>query len=94
MHQLSVTPSAKRSLKKLPSKVRKDLVDVADILKTNPYAGEKLSGSLHFLYSLHFKSSNVEYRVAYTIHHVEKNVVIHFADVRENFYKKLRRLFK
>lgn len=94
MHQLSVTPSAKRSLKKLPSKVRKDLVDAADILKTNPYAGEKLSGSLHFLYSFHFKSDNIEYRVAYTIHHSTKDIIVHFADVRENFYKKLRRLFR
>jgi len=94
MYHLFVTPSAKRSLKKLPNQVRKDLVDAADILETNPLAGEKLSGSLHFLYSLHFKSNNVGYRVAYTIHHEKKIITIHFADVRENFYQKLRRLFR
>lgn len=94
MYRLFITPSAKRSLKKFPNQVRKDLVDTASILETNPFAGEKLSGSLHFLYSLHFKSNNVGYRVAYTIHHEEKTIAIHFADARENFYQKLHRLFR
>lgn len=94
MYQRVITPSAKRSLKKLPNQVRVDLVEATKILETNPLAGEKLSGSLHFLYSFHFKSNNVNYRVAYTVNHAQRQVEVHFADTRENFYEKLRRLFR
>lgn len=94
MYRRVVAPSAKRSLKKLPKKVREALVDITTVLEENPYAGEKLTGPLYFLYSLHFKISSTEYRVAYTIDHDKKFVVIHFAHTRENFYDKVRRLFK
>ena len=94
MYQRIVTASAKRSLKRLPRRVREDLIETTEILEDNPYAGEKLSGALHFLYSFHFKSQNVEYRVAYTIDHEKKLVTIHFGHTRENFYEKLRRLFR
>ena len=94
MYRLVVTPSAKRSLKKLPLQVREDLIEATKNLESDPYAGEKLSGPLYFLYSFHFKSGNVEYRVAYTIDHKQKMIMIHFAHTRENFYEKLRRLFR
>lgn len=94
MYELVITPSAKRSLKKFPRRVREDLIEAVTLLETNPYVGEKLSGDLHFLYSFHFKSRNVGYRVAYTINHEKKFVTIHFAHTRENFYEKLRRLFR
>lgn len=94
MYQRVVTPSAKRALKKLSRPVREELMRATEILKTDPFAGEKLSGALHFLYSFHFKSQNVEYRLAYTVDHQKKLVIIHFAHTRENFYEKLRRLFK
>lgn len=93
MYQRVITPSAKRSLKRLPYRVREDLLGTSSILETNPFAGEKLSGSLYFLYSLHFKSNNVHYRLAYSINHEQKLIVIHFAHTRENFYEKLKRLF-
>ena len=94
MYKLVVTPSGKRSLKKLPRKVREDLLEAATILQANPVAGERLSGSLHFLYSFHFKSGNIEYRLAYTIDRGQALVIIHFGHTRENFYDKLRRLFR
>lgn len=94
MYRRVITPSAKRSLKKLPRPVREALINATAILETNPYAGEKLSGSLYFLYSFHFKLNNTEYRVAYTIYDVKKIIVVHFAHTRENFYEKLRRLFR
>ena len=94
MYQRLVTPSARRSLKKLPLRVREELLSATEILETNPYAGEKLTGSLSFLYSFHFKTKNVDYRAAYTVDETEKQVVIHFAHTRENFYEKLRRLFR
>lgn len=94
MYERVVTPSAKRSLKKLPRRVREDILEATKILETKPFAGEKLSGVLHFLYSFHFKSSNVNYRIAYTIDHSAKHIIIHFAHTRENFYEKIRRLFR
>jgi len=94
MYERVITPSAKRSLKKLPRRVREELIEATSILEADPYAGEKLSGSLYFLYSFHFKLNNTEYRVAYTIDDVKELVVFHFAHTRENFYEKLRRLFR
>lgn len=94
MYERVVTPSAKRSLKKLPRRVREDILEATTILETDPFAGEKLSGALHFLYSFHFKSRNTSYRLVYTIDHDKKQIVIHFAHTRENFYEKLRRLFQ
>lgn len=93
MYERVVTPSGKRSLKKLPRRVREDLLEATKILETDPHAGENLSGPLYFLRSLHFKSKNVEYRLAYTVEREKKQIVIHFAHTRENFYEKLRRLF-
>ena len=94
MYQRVITPSAKRALKKLPRPIRENLIRATDILDIDPFAGEKLSGALSFLYSFHFKTQNVEYRLAYTVDRENKLVIIHFAHTRENFYEKLRRLFK
>lgn len=93
MYARVITPSAKRSLKKLPQRVRTDLLEATSVLEDDPLQGEQLSGSLHFLYSFHFKSQNIHYRLVYTIDHDKKQVVVHFAGTRENFYEKLRRLF-
>ena len=94
MYQIVITPSAKRSLKKLPVKVRNDLLNASLALEVNPLIGEKLTGPLSFLYSFHFRSQGVDYRLAYTINIPEKKIIVHLAHTRENFYEKLRRLFK
>lgn len=93
MYQLVITPSAKRSLKKLPTKVRLDLLKASQILESKPFTGEKLTGPLAFLYSFHFRSRGVDYRLAYTIDSDDQKVIVHLAHTRENFYQKLRRLF-
>lgn len=94
MYERIITPSAKRALKNLPRDVREELVYATNILEANPYAGTKLSGALHSLYSFHFRFRNIEYRVAYAINIKNKHVIIHLAHTRENFYEKLRRLFR
>ncbi len=94
MYERLVTSSAKRSLRKLPVRVREDLISATTVLETNPFAGERLSGALHFLYSFHFKSDNISYRLVYTLDHEKKQAIIHFAGTRENFYEKVRRLFQ
>ena len=93
-YELVITGSARKSVKKLPREAREEILGAGKILEKNPFAGEKLSGSLHFLYTFHFRVEKVEYRLAYTIRTDEKQIVIHLAHTRENFYDKLRRLFR
>ena len=94
MFEILITPSAKRSAKKLPKPVRKEVVKQTQKLKTNPYLGEKLSGSLHFLYSFHIKFKGVHYRVAYTIDTSNKQIIVHLIGPREGFYQRLKRLLR
>lgn len=94
MFELIVTSSAKRIIKKLPRIVREKLVLSSEVLRVNPFVGEKLSGSLHFLYSLHFSSGGVQYRAVYTINEQEKQIIVHYVGSRENFYEKVKRLFR
>lgn len=94
MFEIVVTASAKRVIKKLPHTVRLELVESSAILQTNPFGGERLSGSLSFLFSLHFSCEGKQYRAVYTVEENEKQVIIHFAGSRENFYEKVRRMFR
>lgn len=94
MFELIVTSSAKRVIKKIPRVVRENLVLSSEALRVNPFAGEKLSGSLHFLYSLHFSCGGVQYRAVYAINEKEKQVIMHYVGSRENFYEKVKRLFR
>ena len=89
MHQIFITPSAKKEVKKLPKSVRIIALESSQELKNNPYLGEKLSGSLNFLYSFHFKVSGKDYRLVYTIDNKNKIIIIHLIQIRENFYHKL-----
>lgn len=94
MYRIVITPSAKKSARKLPKNVREEIITQSQKLKENPYyLGEKLSSSLHFLYSFHIKFNNVEYRLAYTINESRKLIIVHLVGPRENFYEKLKRLF-
>ena len=93
MYRRVITPSATKSLKRLARNAQHELLRTTKTLTTNPYAGEKLHGSLSFLFSFHFKFQNVQYRVAYTIDETQKLVIIHLVGPRENFYHRLRRLF-
>ncbi|MBI2551915.1 type II toxin-antitoxin system RelE/ParE family toxin [Candidatus Uhrbacteria bacterium] len=93
MFRRVITPSAKKSLKRLSRDAEQELLKATEMLITNPHTGEKLHGSLSFLFSFHFKFQNVQYRVAYTIEAMQKLVIIHLVGPRENFYDRLRRLF-
>lgn len=94
MFQIVITPSAKRAAKNLQQVAREEILKQSQKLKENPYLGEKLSGSLHFLYSFHIKFKGVEYRLAYTIDKSQKLIVVHLIGPRENFYEKLKRLLR
>lgn len=94
MYGRVITPTGRKSLNKLPDKIRALLIEKSKILESNPIIGEKLSGSLHFLRSFHLKHQNVHYRLAYTIDEKKELIIIHLIGVRENFYDKLKRLFQ
>lgn len=87
-----ITPSGKRSLKRLSSDAQQELLHATKILIHNPLAGEKLHGSLSFLFSFHWKFQNVHYRVAYSVDSERRLIIIHLVGPRENFYERLRRL--
>lgn len=93
MYQRVITPSAKKSLKRLRTDAQQTLLKATEILTQNPHQGEQLHGSLSFLFSFHFKFQNVSYRVAYTVDDARKLVIIHLVGPRESFYDRLRRLF-
>ena len=94
MFQIVITPSAKKSAKKLPKVVRKNIIEQSQKLKQNPYLGEKLSSSLSFLHSFHLKIKNINYRLAYTIDKSQKLIIIHLIGPREGFYQRLKRLLR
>ena len=93
MYQRLITPSAAKSLKRISHDAQRELIHATEILTTNPYSGEKLHGSLSFLYSFHFKFQNIQYRVAYSVDDVRELIIIHLVGPRENFYDRVRRLF-
>ena len=94
MYQIVITPSSKKAAKKLPKQAREEIIKQSQKLKENPYLGEKLSGSLHFLYSFHIKFENVNYRLAYTIDKSRRQIIIHLIGSREGFYERLKRLLR
>ncbi|MAG44912.1 hypothetical protein CL633_03410 [bacterium] len=94
MYQIVITPSAKRSSKKMPRYIREAFVKQLQRLKKDPYTGERLSQPLSFLYSFHFKFKNVHYRAVYTIDTKAKQIIIHLTGPREGFYNRMRRLFR
>jgi mRNA-degrading endonuclease RelE of RelBE toxin-antitoxin system len=93
-YKVVVTSSAKRAAKKLPVSIRREAIKRSLELSANPYTGEKLTSSLRFLFSLHFKYKNVQYRIAYTVNIKQKLIIVHLIGPRENFYNKLKKLFK
>jgi mRNA-degrading endonuclease RelE of RelBE toxin-antitoxin system len=94
MYRRLVSHSAKRSIKKLPLSARKTLFEETTVLERDPYIGEKLSGSLSFLYSFHFSVDGVAYRAVYTVDEEKKEITFHLAGIRDNFYEKVKRMFR
>ncbi len=57
-------------------------------------SGYLATAAYSFLYSLHFRSEGVNYRIAYVIDGQKNFIIVHMAGTRENFYDRLRRLFR
>lgn len=92
-YRIYITPSARKEARKLPKRVREAALDAGRVLEKDPFAGERLTGSFHMLYSFHFSSGQSQYRMAYTLDHLHTLVIVHLIQSRENFYEKLKRLF-
>lgn len=91
-YQLFTLPLARRALKKLPKTVRQHLVNEVSTLAKNPHQHDVLEGQWRFLRSFHLVFKRTHYRVVYEINESKKQIYIHYAATRENFYRTLRRL--
>jgi mRNA-degrading endonuclease RelE of RelBE toxin-antitoxin system len=92
-YRVYITPSARKELKRFPKRVKEAILDVSTTLERDPFAGERITGSLHMLYSFHFTSGESQYRIAYSLDHPRQLVIVHLIHSRENFYEKLKRIF-
>jgi len=92
-YRVYITPSARKEVRKLPKRVKEAVLLAAQVLEKDPFAGERLVGSFHMLYSYHFSCEKSEYRIAYSLDHFHSLVIVHLIQGRENFYDKLKRLF-
>jgi mRNA-degrading endonuclease RelE of RelBE toxin-antitoxin system len=88
VYKVYISSSARKEAKKLPPQVREAVLVAGRVLETEPYAGERLTGSLHMLYSFHFSVGQSQYRIAYTLDHPHQLVIVHLIQSRENFYEK------
>ncbi len=93
-YRVYITPSARKLTKKLPKPAREAAVKASQVLERDPYAGERLTGSFHMLYSFHFTVGQSQYRMVYSLDHPRSLDIVHLIHTRENFYEKLKRLFK
>ena len=92
---MKYTVRAERSVAKDLKPFEKPLKDYIfktfEKLENKPFTGQRLSGPLSQIYSLHLKYKGKDYRIAYTIDKKECIVTILFVGPREKFYKRLRR---
>jgi addiction module RelE/StbE family toxin len=85
-------PKVKADLKKLDKAVAKEIYDVhIEKILREPYASEKLHGSLEGFLSHHFRKNRVDYRIAYAIDESRKAVYFLMIGKRENFYDLLKK---
>src|SRR2546429_9264773 len=83
--KLIVSVSARKQIKKLPTKIQTKVVDSFDRLQANPLAGPKLKGEL----ALFFKYRIGDYRIIYEFNPKEKTLVILKIEHRQGVYKEL-----
>ncbi len=95
MFDVFITSSAKKSAKRLPEDVKKEIVKLCEShISKYPFGADKLQSPLEECRSLHFKLNNVHYRIAYRIVEAKKRIDIVLVGTRENFYNKLKRVLK
>lgn len=88
-YTLNIDKPALTLFKKLPKNIQGSLIAKAQILKTNPHAGEPLKGKYRLLRSLHLSIEGTAYRIIYQVFQTSETIVVRLAGTRENIYKKL-----
>ncbi|MBZ0099224.1 MAG: hypothetical protein K8F30_09075 [Taibaiella sp.] len=94
-YQIVTVPAARKSFKKLPGDVRKQLIGRLKILQSDPNRGELLERPWQTLRPFHTTLGGVQYRVVYEIdprQQCQQLIIIRYAAIRENFHKELRRM--
>lgn len=88
-----ITSAAEKAVKRLPLEVQNFvLIEFPEIIRKNPFAGERLSGPLNWLRSFHFSINSKPYRIAYSVDSKTSKIFIHYAGHRGSFYERLRRV--
>lgn len=88
-YTLNITKSALALFKKLPKNIQPILIQKAQVLIINPYAGEPLKGKYRLLGSLHLTIEDAAYRLLYQVFQQSETIVIRLATTRENIYRRL-----
>src|SRR5215217_8114699 len=88
-YTLNIDKPAETLFKKLPKQMQQALIAKAQVLKTNPQAGEPLKGKYRLLRSLHLSIEGTAYRLIYQVFQKSETIVVRLAGTRENIYKKL-----
>lgn len=88
-YTLNIAKPALVLFKKLPKNTQQILIQKAQVLATNPYAGEPLKGKYRLLRSLHLTIDGTAYRLIYQVFQQSETVVIRLAATRENIYRRL-----
>ena len=88
-YTLNIDKPALTLFKKLPQQVQQALIAKAQVLKTQPMAGEQLKGKYRHLRSLHLSIQGTAYRIIYQVFQKSESVVVRLAASRENIYRKL-----
>lgn len=84
MFNVFLKPKARKQFDALPAKDQGTVFDALEGLRENPYAGKKLQGELHGLYSLRVWP----YRIIYTIEKRRITVTVVAIGQRKNIYKR------
>jgi mRNA-degrading endonuclease RelE of RelBE toxin-antitoxin system len=88
-YTLNIDKPALTIFKKLPTQIQRLLIKKAQVLTTNPHAGEPLKGKCRLLRSLPLSSHSTAYRIIYQVFQQSETVVIRLAATRETIYRKL-----
>lgn len=90
MYQVHLSRSVQKTIKKMGIPLRKETKKALDLLKTNPYAGNRLTKPFEGIWSYHFRYQGVAYRIAYEVYPQQLLVLVIKIGTRENFYQELK----
>ncbi len=94
MYSIKLSTSAKKDLRKLPSRVQEEIKYIHTQRIQDGQYGIRLKGELKRYWKYAFQYKGVAYRIAYEIKQDVLLIIIIIIGTRENFYKELKRRVK